>query len=668
MQSLTQTKPIKYNLPHMKMNIFKTLMLLAGMLLITSVNAQTPGGNEVLFTVDGQPVTKEEFLYVYKKNNPDKQNDYSKASLDEYLDLYINFKLKVAEARAEHIDTTEKVREELQKYGDQLIKSNFDKEVLEAAALKMYNRSQTERLVYHIMIAIDANAPGADTTGAIKKLNAARDRLMKGEDFGKVAAEISTDKTNANDPGLVGWITAGQIPDANFENAAFETPVGTYSNVIKTKFGYHIIKVVKERPSPGMVTVGHILIKTPKDAKAPEIAKAKAKADSIYALLKGGAEFEELAGKYSEDKVSAANGGRLEPFTTGKMVLPFQEAAFALKNQGDISAPVQTAFGFHIIRLIERKPNGTFAEVKDELKGKIERSPEYKTLRADFVEKVKTKYPFTENVDAKKELLAKLDSSFVKNSWNLNAAAGMNKVMFSIGNRSFTQADMASYIEINQRVSRDKNIEEKYNKLYTQALEQTLIEFDLSERNIDFKRLLQEYRDGLPLFAMLERKIWSKGSTDSVGLAAYYEAHKTEYMWEERIDATTYTVADAKTAKAVRKMAGKNASDKSIMDKYNVDSTQLVTVKTAVILPGQDSNVDALNKTPGIGNDILNADGTITFVKINKIVPPTPKTLDEARGYVISAYQDQLEKQWIEELHKKYPVVVNEKVFNSMVR
>lgn len=652
----------------MKMNIFKTLMLVAGILLFTATNAQSTSGNDVLFTVDGKPVTKEEFLYVYKKNNPDKQNDYSKASLQEYLDLYVNFKLKVTEARAEKIDTTQKVREELQKYGDQLIKSNFDKEVLEAAALKMYNRMQTERLVYHIMISIDPKAPGADTTAAKNKLMAARERILKGEDFGKVSAELSSDKTNANDPGLIGWITPGQIPDLDFENAAYSIPVGTMSEVVKSKFGYHIIKVTAERPSAGMVTVAHILVKTPKEAKPADIAKSKAKIDSIYSILTSGkGNFDELAEQYSEDKMSAPNGGRLEAFGTGKMVLPFQEAAFALKNPGDISAPVQTSFGWHIIKLIDKKPNGSYAEVKDELKGKIERSPEYKQLRTDFVNKVKTKYPFTENVAAKNELLAVLDSSFVKNTWNMNSIGSMNKTMFTIGPRSFTQADMASYLEINQRTSRDKNIQEKFDKLYTTALEQTLIEYDLSERNIDFKRLLQEYRDGLPLFAMLERKIWSKGSTDSVGLSNYYEAHKNDYMWEERVDATIYTCSDAKVAKEVKKMADKNTADKTILAKYNVDSLEVVTIKSALFLPGQDSNVDKLNKTVGIGENILNAGGSITFVKINKVVAPTPKSLDEARGYVISAYQEQLEKQWIEELHKKYPVVINEQVFKSMV-
>lgn len=655
----------------MKMNIFKTLTLVAGLFTFSSVfaqNAKTPGGDEVLFTVNGQPVTKEEFLYVYKKNNPDKQTDFSDASLREYLDLYINFKLKVTEARAEKIDTTEKVREELQKYGDQLIKSNFDKEVLDAAALKTYQRMQKERYVYHIMITPDPKLNGSDTAAIIAKLNQTRDRLMKGEDFAKVATEVSSDKSNTTDPGLVGWVTAMQIPDMNFENAVYSTPVGSVSPVIKTKYGYHIIKVTKERPASGTVTVEHILIKTPKEAKPEDVAKAKAKADSLVAVIKGGGSFEELAQKYSDDKVSAANGGKLEPFGTGKMILPFQEAAFGLKNPGDIAGPIQTSYGWHIIKLIEKKPIGSFDEMKEDLKGKVERSPEYKTLRDEFVAGVKTKYPFTESLEAKKEMLATLDSSFIKNNWSLNRAANMNKVMFSIGSKTFTQQDMASYLEINQRSSRDRNIEEKYNKLYDQAMEQTLIEYDLSERNIDFKRLLQEYRDGLPLFAMLEKKIWSKGSTDSVGLKNYYDQHKNEYMWDERVDATIYTCSNSKTAKEVRKYAGKNMDDKTIMSKYNTDSLNVVTVKSALYLPGQDSNVDKLNKAVGMGEDILNADGSITFVKINKIVPPTPKTLDEARGYVISAYQDQLEKEWIAELHKKYPVQVNEQVFKSMVK
>ena len=652
----------------MKVNIFKTLLLLIGIVSFTSMNAQNgsvKNGDETLFTVNGQPVTKEEFLYVYKKNNPGKETDFSKESLQEYLDLYINFKLKVAEARTLKIDTTEKVREELQKYGDQLIKSNFDKEVLDPAAKKLYDRLQKERLVYHVMIKADAIK---DSAAAIQKLNTARDRVMKGEDFGKVASEVSSDTSNKKDPGLVGWITANQIPDADFENMVYNTPVGNVSQVFKTKFGYHFIKITQERTAQGTVTVEHILVKTAKNASAADIAKAKVKADSIYQLVKKGADFEDLAAQYSDDKGSANNGGKLEPFTTGKMVMPFQEAAFALKNPGDYSAPVQTAYGWHIIRLLEKKPIGTYDEMKDELKGKVERSPEYKTLRNDFVNRVKKTYHFTENADARNEFYATLDSSFIKNNWTMSRAAGLNKVVFSIDKVNFTQNDLASYIELNQRSSRDKDMKQKFDKIYTQALEQTLIEYDLAARNIDFRRLMQEYRDGIPLFALLEQKVWSMAAKDTVGLEKYYDAHKTEYMWDERVDASVYTVSDPAILKEVKKLAEKNTADKDIMSKYNNDSVSVVTITSNLFLMGQNSNVDKLNKKVGMGEDILNADGSVTFVKINKVVPPAPKTLKEARGYVISNYQDYLEKQWILELHKKYPVSVNDAVFNSMIR
>ena len=652
----------------MKVNIFKTLLLLIGIVSFTSMHAQNgsvKNGDETLFTVNGQPVTKEEFLYVYKKNNPGKETDFSKESLQEYLDLYINFKLKVAEARTLKIDTTEKVREELQKYGDQLIKSNFDKEVLDPAAKKLYDRLQKERLVYHVMIKADAIK---DSAAAMQKLNTARDRVLKGEDFGKVASEVSSDTSNKKDPGLVGWITANQIPDADFENMVYNTPVGNVSQVFKTKFGYHFIKITQERAAQGTVTVEHILIKTPKNATAADIAKAQVKADSIYQLVKKGADFEDLAAQYSDDKGSANNGGKLEPFTTGKMVMPFQEAAFALKNPGDYSAPVQTAYGWHIIRLLEKKPIGTYDEMKDELKGKVERSPEYKTLRNDFVNRVKNTYRFTENADARNEFYATLDSSFIKNNWTMSRAAGLNKVVFSIDKVNFTQNDLASYIELNQRSSRDKDMKQKFEKIYTQALEQTLIEYDLAARNIDFRRLMQEYRDGIPLFALLEQKVWSMAAKDTVGLEKYYDAHKTEYMWDERVDASVYTVSDPAILKEVKKLAEKNTADKDILSKYNNDSVSVVTITSNLFLMVQNSNVDKLNKKVGMGEDILNADGSVTFVKINKVVPPAPKTLKEARGYVISNYQDYLEKQWILELHKKYPVSVNDAVFNSMIR
>lgn len=637
-----------------------------------AASAQTNGNDPVLFTVAGQPVTKSEFLYVYQKNNPNKKNDFSKESLQEYLDLYVNFKLKVTEARALQIDTSAKVRDELEKYGDQLIKSNFDKEVMDVAVQKHYNRMETDRQVSHIMISVAPDAKPEDTLAAYQKIKTTRERLLKGEDFARVAAEISSDKNAQETGGMLGWMTAYSIPEMNFENAAYNTKVGGISEIVKTKYGYHVLKVHQERPAAGQVKVAHILIK-PKsiagNAANLDFDAAKLKADSIYKLIKSDQiTFEDAVNKYSEDINSKTKNGALDAFGVGKMVPAFETAAFSLKNTGDISEPAKTKFGYHIIKLLERKPIATMDEAKADIRSKIERSDEYNQLKNDFVAKAKTKYNFKEYPENKTELLSSLDSTFINNTWKMYKAQGMKKPLFTVGDATFTQQNMANYIDLNQKAQKDKDVSVKFDKLYKTAAEQYIIEYDLAKRNVDFSRLMQEYRDGIPLFALLEQKVWTAAAKDTTGLEKYYEMHKNEYMWDERVDATVYHCPDETTAKEVRKLAAKNTADSIIIKNFIVDSVETVSVESAYYLKGQNSNVDAMNKQKGIGENILGSDGSITFVKINAVIPPQPKTLKEARGYVISSYQDYLEKQWIEELRTRYTVHINSDVFNSMVK
>ncbi|MFN0275615.1 MAG: peptidylprolyl isomerase [Chitinophagales bacterium] len=644
---------------------------------ILSVYAQTGftqanGNDPVLFTVSGQPITKSEFLYVYQKNNPNKKNDFSKESLQEYLDLYINFKLKVSEARALQIDTAAKVRDELEKYGDQLIKSNFDKEVMDAAVQKHYNRMKTERQVSHLMITVAPDAKPEDTLAAYQKIMTAKERIMKGEDFAKVTAEVSSDQNAKETGGMLGWMTAYSIPEMNFENAAYNTKVGGVSEIVKTKYGYHLIKVHQEKPASGQVKVAHILIKPKTIGGNPanmDFDAAKVKVDSIYNLVKSGQmTFAEAVKKYSDDTNTKVKDGELEAFGVGKMVPAFEAAAFGLKNVGDISEPAKTKFGYHIIKLLEKKPIATLEEAKSDIRSKIERSEEYNQLRNDFVAKAKAKYNFKEYPENKAAFIASLDSTFINNSWKLNKASGMNLPLFTLGDGTFTQQHMANYIDLNQKANRDKDATAKFDKLYKTASEQFIIEYDLTTRNEDFRRLMQEYRDGIPLFALLEQKVWTAAAKDTAGLEKYYEMHKNEYMWDERVDATVYRCPDESTAKEVRKLAAKNIADSIVVTKFVIDSVEMVSAESAYYITGQNSNVDAMNKKTGIGENILGSDGSITFVKVNGVVPPQPKTLKEARGYVISNYQDYLEKQWIEELRNKYPVKVNSDVFNSMIK
>lgn len=653
----------------MRKIVFGIIAFVISQSIALQVSGQSNGGDAVLFTVGGKPVTKSEFLYVYQKNNPNKKNDFSRESLQEYMDLYVNFKLKVAEAAAEQIDTTRKVREELDKYGEQLIKSNFDKEVLEPEIRTIYDRMSTERLVYHIMAATGLDAAPADTLAAYNTIKQAEARLKKGEAFEKVAADLTSDVNGKTNGGRVGWITGFSIPDMNFENAAYATKVGGTSSIVRSKYGYHIITVKAERPASGELLVEHLLLRIKSKATAADSAMVRAKIDSIAAVItSGGATFEDMVKEYSDDVNTKTRNGQLDWFGVGKMTSQFEDAAFSIKNVGDISAPVLTAYGWHLIKLVDKRPLPSFEEKQADIKSRIERTAQYKDIRNNYVAKVKAENNFMEYTDNKAEVLAMLDSSFLNGNWKPAYSSDMNKPVFTIGKTSYTQKDLAGYLDLKQKTLKDNNIELKFNKLYAIGQENVLIEYQLGKNNEDFRRLMQEYREGIPLFALLEQKVWTAAAKDSTGLETYYEQHKDEYMWDERVDATIYDCADEATAKSVRQMLKKKKSDADILGAFNTDSTFNVFIENNMFLAGQNSNVDQMNKQIGIGNNILSSDGSIMFVKVNAIVPPQPKTLKEARGYVISGYQDELEKEWMQQLKTKYPVVIDQAVFNSLVK
>lgn len=653
----------------MRKLFFFGIAIFISQIITLNVFSQTNSDDAVLFTVGGKPVSKSEFLYVYQKNNPNKQNDFSRASLQEYLDLYINFKLKVAEAKALQIDTTQKVREELDKYGEQLIKSNFDKEVLESAMRLHYERMKTERLIYHVMAAFEANAAPADTLAAYNTIQEAKKRLDKGEQFEKVASELSSDMNGRNNGGRVGWITGFSIPDMAFEDMAYNTKIGGISPAFRSKYGYHILTVKQERPASGDVKVEHLLVRFKPNSTAQDSMLVKSKIDSIARVVASGqTTFEEMVVKFSEDINTKNRNGELDWFGVGKMAAPFEEAAFSIKNIGEVSNPVLTAYGWHLIKLIDKRELQPYEDIQADIKSRIERTAQYRDLRNAYVAKVKAENNFTENAENKNAVLAMLDSSFIANTWKPGNINALNKPVFTIGDQDYTQAQLALYLNLKQKTFRDNNIEVKFNKIYSNGQENVLIEYQLGKEDPNFKRLMQEYREGIPLFALLEQKVWTAAAKDSIGLETYYEAHKEEYMWGERVDATIYDCADETIAKEIRKAIKKKKTNEEILSQFNTDSTFNVFIDQNLFLPGQNSNVDMMNKSIGISENILSSDGTVMFVKINSIVPPQPKTLKEARGYVISGYQDQLEKQWMQELHQKYPVNINQDVFNSMVK
>lgn len=634
-----------------------------------SLHASDPGNGAdgpVLFTVGGEDVTKNEFEYVYRKNNPSKQNDYSRASLEEYLELYINFKLKVKEAKTLEIDTLPAVRSELERYRKQLVKSYFDKAVTDKLMEEAYDRMLKEVQVSHVMVAVGQDASPEDTLKAYTRIKEIYDGLKNGDDFRQTAVNLSHDPTAKDNSGDLGYITGMQVPDGAFEDAVFNTPAGELSPITRTRYGYHVIKPGERRAARGTVRVAHVLIKTPKKASAEQIEAARTKAMEVYNLASGGASFDSLVTVYSEDKSTVAKNGELPEFGTGRMVPEFEEASFALANEGDISRPVQTTYGFHVIRLLGKNSLDSYEDLKADLMRNLQRSGRYDAARERYISQAHKEYGFVQNEDALNTFTSSIDSSILINTWRTRKTANPSEMLFKLGDRPYNVSHFAIHVEQGQRAFRDREIPEKLNRLYEEYVDDMTVEYALGKNDEGFRRLLQEYRDGILLFELTEDKVWQEAMRDTTGLESFYNANKSEYMWERRTDATIYTAANEDVAKKAKKLLKKGSTKEEIQAEFNGEDGDQITTESGLYL--KDQNEWVTKGMTNSGKSMVQEDGSVVWVEVNGFVDPTNKSLDEAKGYVISDYQEYLEKEWVKELRAKYPVKVNDKVLDGMIR
>jgi len=624
----------------------------------------------VLLTIGGKNVTKSEFQSIYNKNNNKDVNQDPK-NLEEYLQLFINFKLKVREAEELGMDTTAAFINELEGYRKQLVQPYLvDNEVNEKLLREAYERMQTDIRANHILIKIDQNALPKDTVAAYNKIIALRNRILKGEDFEKVAKETSEDPSAKENGGDLGYFTALQMVYP-FETIAFNTKPGDISQPVRTRFGYHIIKVADKRPAQGQILTAHIMIKSAKGSTEEEAKSAKDKINEIYQKLQAGENFEELARQYSDDKGTAKKGGELPWFGTGRMVVEFERAAFALKKNGDYTEPVQTQYGWHIIKRVDKKDIPSFDETKNELKTKISKDSRSQKSRESLIAKIMKDYNFKETLKSRDEFYKLIDTTYFEGKWDVEKASKLNKPLFSIGNKNYTQSDFTQYLQSQQTKRAKMDPVQLVNNMYKQFKEEAAIEYEeskLSEKYPEFHALMQEYRDGILLFELTDKKVWSKAVKDTAGLTAYYEKNKNNFMWNERVDATVYINNDENIAKLTRKYVTdkkKRYPNDKILEMINKESQLNLKIEEGKFQKGDNEFVDLTTWKEGLGPDLIK-DKKVGFVMINKIIKPEPKSLNEAKGLVTAEYQNYLEKQWVEELKKKYPVTVNKDVLSTV--
>ena len=398
----------------------------------------------------------------------------------------------------------------------------------------------------------------------------------------------------------------------------------------------------------------------------------KLRLHDIYQKLKLGGNFEELAKQYSDDKGSASKGGVLPAFGVNRMVPEFIVAISNLKEQGDVSVPVRTTYGWHIIKLVERKGIGTFEEKKAEIKSRISKDSRSNKSKESFINKLKKEYSFKEDLKAKKEFYKVVTDSVFDGKWKIELAKDLKKSMFKLGDTSYTQQNFAKFISLHQGMKEKESIEAYVDQVYKDFVDEAVTAYEdksLEKKYIDFRLLMQEYRDGILLFDLTDKKVWTKAVKDTIGLEKYYQENKTKYIWGDKVMASTYTFADENSVKEFQKMIkkqGKKAyTEKDILDKINKDNKDNLKIETNVYSKGDNALIDSVAWKPGMTDKIKKGKSFI-IVSIVKNIAPEPKSLKESRGLVTADYQNYLEREWIADLKNKYKVSVDQNVLNSI--
>lgn len=586
--------------------VFLSIVLLAGAMMGFAQE------DKVLMTINGEPIMASEFLYIYEKNN--QESSIEKKSMREYLDLFVNFKLKVTEAKAQGVDTTEAFKKELAGYRAQATpKYMQDHVAIDSLVTLSYNRMANIRRAAHIAIQCPAGSDSLVEAEALAKINLARERVTTGvekkvkkgrkwvsvrepEEFAAVAQEMTEDQHGKENGGELGWIQVFRFVYP-FEEAVYNTPVGEVSEVFRSPFGFHIALIEEERAFEE-VHAAHIMKMMPRggDMMATDIQK---QVDSLYQLVLNGADFAEVAVAHSDDKGSAKKGGDLGWFGRGMMVQPFENITFDMQP-GEMSKPFPTRFGWHFVKLYEKRGIQPLDSIRSQVLGQVRRDVRMQEAEKSFINKTRAEY-------------------------NLPA--------------EMSDAEVKAYA--------DAHLEEKY---------------------ADLRNLVREYHDGILLFDVSLREVWDKANKDTEGLAAFFKANKKNYVWEEpRYKGYIIQAKDMASAKAAKQIV-KSANPDSVMSylnqRVNIDSVTYVKVQNGLWTKGQNAMVDKY-AFKDKETEFTPTEEYPVVLCVGKIIA-APQEYMDVRGQVTNDYQDLLEKQWIEALREKYPVIINEEVLESL--
>ncbi|MBM77870.1 MAG: hypothetical protein CL846_05260 [Crocinitomicaceae bacterium] len=626
---------------------------------------ETTAQKQVLLTIDDKPIYKSEFEQIYWKNK--KEKFATKEDLDEYIKLFSNFKLKVKAAEARGLDTAKKFINELSGYILQLEKPYLiDTSINEELIKEAYFRIKNELNASHIMVKLNGNPTPTDTLKAYNKIISIKESLIKNEQsFEETASEISEDPSAKNNNGNLGYFTAFKMVYP-FEEMAYNTKVGEISDPIRTRFGYHLIKVNDIRAAKGKVKAAHIMIANSNDPTQKNIAQIKI--NEIHKKLIEGADFSQLAQEFSSDRNSAKKGGELGWIKSGgNYYKEFEDAVFGLENNNDISEPFQTPGGWHVVKRLSYEPIGDLESMRYEIKNKIQKDSRSAKTKSSFINKLKNEYDF--KLKYKEDLFISFFDDINKDSIEFSNLKKANKTLFKFSDKEFTNKDFAIYLNKvfeNQKNSINKN---SLNKSLKNYINSQLIEYEKSQlknKYPEFKALVKEYRDGILLFEISDQMIWSKAIKDTNGLKRFYEENLNKWTWPLRANVEIYSTSNKEIASKAHEMKKENKiSSDSIVKISNVNSSLDLIYHKDILSFENNEILSNFEAKIGI-SDIKFLNNKHSFIFISEIIQPAPKKLNEAEGLIVSEYQQFLEEKWLNELQAKHKVEINYDVLYSI--
>jgi peptidyl-prolyl cis-trans isomerase SurA len=709
-----------------------------------------PADDIILFTAGDKEVSVGEFRYVYEKNSLQNDSLYLKPDLDTYLKLYIHFKLKVNEAKAMGLDTAAAFIQEFETYKKQLARPYLtETKVTDALVKEAYERMLVQVDASHILIKVNDSADTLDAYHTIRDL---KRRAIQGENFEALARQYSHDPSAIQNGGRLGYFSVFQMVYP-FESVAYQTNVNHISEIVKTRFGYHILKVHDKRPNPGQVQVAHIYLRQANDPAAGMDIEKKAR--QIHEKLVSGESWDVLCQQFSEDQRTKSQGGVLPFFSTGEMPQAFEIEAMQLQKPGEISQPFTTQYGWHILKLVSKKPIDSFDKLKETIVQQVSRDTRAQQGKKQSIDNLKNKYGFSVDEGLKKNFRNMADSTLTEGKWQwIAGTTDQPSVLFmQIGEQTYSALEFAGFIEKNQRKRAGISPEQYFDNLYDRYEEEKILAYEekmLELNHKDYKHLIQEYKNGLLLFDIMEKMVWGKSMTDTSGLKKYYDDHKNNYMWNTRASARMFNSAEKEVIDEIEeilkndhaiplvelKMVEASFADiDNAFDSLNrliqkVQGISLV-ITGSVVSPETSrylkTRIDSLRLTEAIidinherkPGGVLSISGNgqsikafehfynrrsaltlqaseemyekeasdwpvhIQWIKglyrfvendryylviVDSVEPPSVKRLDEARGRVISDYQQHLENRWLEELKQKYSVKINKRAVSKMYK